>query len=101
MSAYEITKSQYRFYTNNQNEKKKDKVSIKSIIIDPDPRIAIPKVERIDVDWTSNETNTITNPDDDPDLTQNDGGESVTAIPTIGKSKPKSGGGDMEPEPQM
>jgi len=67
MAEYEITKSQYGFYRSHEAEKKKDKVSIKSTIIDPDPRIANPKVERIDVDWTSNETNTTTNPDDQPD----------------------------------
>jgi len=36
--------------------------------------------------------------DDDPEVTPTDGGGSVTAIPSAGKSRPK--GGDLEPEPQ-
>ncbi len=36
--------------------------------------------------------------DDDPEITPTDGGGSVTAIPSAGKSRPK--GGDLEPEPQ-
>lgn len=36
--------------------------------------------------------------DDDPEITPTDGSGSVTAIPSAGKSRPK--GGDLEPEPQ-
>ncbi len=36
--------------------------------------------------------------DDDPEVTPTDGGASVTAIPSAGKTRPK--GGDLEPEPQ-
>ena len=67
ISAYEITKSQYAFYKSHKaEEKRKEKSPIKSIIIDPDPRIAIPKVERSDIDWTSNEINTSSDPLSDP-----------------------------------
>ena len=36
--------------------------------------------------------------DDDPEITPTDGGASVTAIPSAGKTRPR--GGDLEPEPQ-